>query len=117
MTQRRHDNHSTEFGLWLREQNEIDSKLGYITTNLDFVWRNYKTGEWILIEEKRYKKDCAQWQKEIFSILHKASRNDKNYKGFYFVQFEKTSPEDGRIWINYKEATKQELINILKFQK
>jgi len=51
MTRRRNDNHSTEFGLWLREQPDIDSKLGYITTNLDYVWKNYKTGDWMLIEE------------------------------------------------------------------
>jgi len=54
MTRKRNDSHSTEFGLWLREQNEIDSSLGYLATNIDFMWTNYKTGQWMILEEKRY---------------------------------------------------------------
>ena len=54
MTQKRRDGNSTEFGLWLREQPEIDSKYGYVTTNIDFFWCNYKSNEWMLIEEKRF---------------------------------------------------------------
>jgi len=53
MTKPRFDDKSTEFGLWLRNQKEIDSGLGYITSNLDYIWRNYNTGDWMLIEEKR----------------------------------------------------------------
>ena len=43
MTQKRRDDHSTEFGLWLREQDDLDSKKGYIATNIDYVWINYKS--------------------------------------------------------------------------
>ena len=116
MTQQRRDNHSTEFGIWLRQQPEIDSKIGYVTTNLDYVWRNYKTGKWMLIEEKRRGKDAPFYQKEIFTILHKAALNDPNYQGFYFIQFENSGPHDGRIWINGKEATKEYLIKLLRFE-
>lgn len=116
MTVQRRDKHSTEFGLWLREQEEIDSSKGYLASNLDFIWRNYKTGQWMLIEEKRYKADMKNWQRETFKILHNAALSDKKYRGFYFVQFENTSPDDGRIWINYKEKTRQDLINLLQFK-
>ena len=117
MTAKRKDNHSTEFGLWLREQSEIDSGLGYLATNLDFIWRNYKTGYWLMIEEKRYRAVMKRWQKDIFRMLHEAAKNDKNYKGFYLIQFEKTSPEDGAIWINNKESSKRELLDLLTFKK
>jgi hypothetical protein len=45
MTRKRYDNHSTEFGLWLREQEELKSSLGFVATNLDFIWSNYKTNK------------------------------------------------------------------------
>lgn len=117
MTQKRYDNHSTEFGLWLREQKEIDSKLGYITTNIDYLWQNYKTGLWMLIEEKRYMSFPKKWQHGLFKTIHK-SINCKNnkYKGIHLLQFEKTSPEDGRIFLDTKEISVKELIKFLKFE-
>lgn len=116
MTQQRRDSHSTEFGLWLRQQKEIDSKLGFVASNIDYVWRNYKTGEWMIIEEKRYGKDCPQWQRDIFAMLHKAAQSDPKYLGFYFVKFEKTNPHDGKIWINNKLATPELLVKLLRFE-
>lgn len=98
MTRKRNDNHSTEFGLWLREQRNIDSKFGYIATNIDYIWRNYKTGQWMIIEEKRYNTDVTFAQRKTFETINR-SINDVNYKGFYILIFEKTSPDDGRIFI------------------
>ncbi|MBT6321857.1 MAG: hypothetical protein HOJ31_06695 [Anaerolineae bacterium] len=116
MTRKRNDKHSTEFGLWLREQKVIESKKGYLASNLDFIWANWKNKKWLLIEEKRYMSDMKRWQREMFKTLHNAAKNEPNYKGFYFIQFEKTNPEDGRIYINYKEKTKQDLFNLLMFR-
>jgi hypothetical protein len=116
MTSRRRDSHSTEFGLWLRDQKEIDSKLGYIATNIDYIWTNYKTGEWMIIEEKRRGKDCSEWQRKIFRTIHKSAKHDPKYRGIYLVQFENTSPDDGKIWINKKPATKADLIKLLQFK-
>ena len=79
MTRKRNDKHSTEFGLWLREQECIDSSKGFIATNLDYVWSNYKTGEWLLIEEKRYNKDMTRAQVDQFRILHDAAKSDRWY--------------------------------------
>jgi hypothetical protein len=116
MTKRRIDNHSTEFGLWLREQKEIDSSLGYITTNIDFVWRNYNTNQWMLIEEKRHNSNPKEWQRKIFKIIHKLCISDKNYKGFHLLKFENTNPNDGKIWLDKKEITKEQLLKFLKFE-
>ena len=116
MTRKRYDSHSTEFGLWLREQKEIDSKLGFITTNIDYMWSNYKTGQWMLIEEKRHGSDVRYSQREQYKVIHKACQYDSLYCGIYLLVFENTSPDDGKIYLNREEITKEQLIKFLKFE-
>lgn len=122
MTKLRNDLHSTEFGLWLRGQlllqtdvSCIDSKLGYVTTNIDYIWENYKTGDWMFIEEKRYMSGCGFSQKNQFIKLNSKIK-DKSYHGFHLLQFEKTSPEDGKIYLDNKEITKEKLLKFLSFK-
>lgn len=117
MTRQRNDSHSTEFGLWLRKQPEIDSKLGYVGHNIDYLWLYYKTGKWMLIEEKRYCAECGYSQKEAFKIIHKACKTDKNYHGFHLIQFDCTSPDDSSIWLDGKIITKENLIAFLQFKE
>ncbi len=116
MTRQRNDSHSTEFGLWLREQPEIDSHNGYVATNIDYTWTNYKTGVWMFIEEKRYNSQPSFSQKEIFKTVDAICKSDKNYHGFHYLIFENTSPEDGKIFLDGKEIDKQKLINFLQFK-
>lgn len=125
MTIQRYDNHSTEFGLWLRKQPEIDSSLGYKATNLDYIWINSR-GEWMLIEEKRFGARPKQWQCRIYSLLDSCARNDPKYRGAYLIRFERTSPEDGRMWLSRfqngtwrdeREITVLELLDFLKFKR
>ena len=117
MTKKRYDKHSTEFGLWLREQPEIDSKLGFLATNVDYMWSNYKTGDWMLIEEKRYNATLKDWQRKMFIVIDSICRLDKKYRGFHLITFEKTNPNDGKIFLgrNKKEISKDKLIKFLKF--
>jgi len=115
MTRQRNDNHSTEFGEWLRKQKEIESELGFVASNIDYLWSNYKTKKWMLIEEKRYNCEINFCQKELFTKLHNAI-DDPNYKGFHLVQFENTSPDDGKIYLDREEITKEELIKFLRFE-
>jgi len=117
MTRQRNDDHSTEFGIWLRKIKEIDSSLGFTATNIDYIWHNYKTGDWMLIEEKRYNRDVSFTQKEMFKLVNKAIKNghnSKKYRGFHLLVFEKTSPEDGKVFLDRKEVTKEELLKFLK---
>jgi len=116
MTRRRYDKNSTEFGLWLRKQSELDSKLGYVATNIDYVWRNYKTKKFMIIEEKRHNGDITLAQKQIFGIINFVCKKHPNYKGFHLLKFENTNPEDGKMYWDDKEISKKELIRILKFQ-
>lgn len=108
MTKQRNDEHSTEFGLWLREQDQIGSDIGYVATNLDFIWSNYKTGQWMLLEEKRKKCRCSWSQNRQFETLHK-SIVDKKYCGFHSIQFENLSPDDGKVFINGKELINNDM--------
>ena len=117
MTLQRRDSHSTEFGLWLRKQKEIDSGLGFVATNLDYIWRNYRTGNWMLIEEKRYMSNISFAQGQCFLIIDRACRNESKYKGFHKIVFEKTSPDDGRTWLDDKEVTKRDILDFLEFDE
>lgn len=115
MTKKRNDKHSTEFGLWLRDQKEIDSSLGYTTTNIDYLWRNYNTGEWMLIEEKRYSTRPDWSQGVSFETIHSAIKSEK-YKGFHLIVFEKTNPDDGVIWLDGVNISKEKLLDFLQFK-
>lgn len=116
MTQKRRDDHSTEFGLWLRNQKEIDSSLGYVTTNIDYVWTNYKTGQWMFLEEKRYNHKPPFYQERIFKMLGNVAKHDPNFCGFHVIIFEKTSPNDGKIYIDGNAVSKEELLKFLQFK-
>jgi hypothetical protein len=116
MTRKRLDEHSTEFGLWLRDQKEIDSKLGFVATNLDYIWSNYKTGDYMLIEEKRYNSEVRYAQKKLFNLLDKNLKSDPKYKGLHILQFQNTSPEDGLIYWDNEIISKERLLDYLKFK-
>lgn len=124
MTKQRQDNHSTEFGLWLRAQKEIDSSIGYRASNLDFIWHNKETGDWLLIEEKRYRSETKEWQRKVFSLLDKSIRDEK-YRGIYLLTFENTSPEDGWMSLGKLEGiffkdiqkiSRDQLLRFLRFE-
>lgn len=117
MTRKRIDEHSTEFGLWLRYQPEIDSSIGYIATNIDYMWRNYKTGQWMLIEEKRHNAQVKPWQRQMFDILNWCGKKHPRFYGFHTIVFENTGPEDGKIFLDGKLVSKEQLIKFLMFEK
>ena len=126
MTKPRYDSFSTEFGLWLRDQEDLDSRSqGFSTTNLDYIWENYKTGQFMLIEEKRYNSCLKFPQSKTFENLHRRLVGAEGYCGFFFIKFEKTSPEDGRIFVceffkqprHVYELSSEELIRFLRFEK
>jgi hypothetical protein len=121
MTIERRDGNDTEFGAWLRLREELSSKRskGYITSNIDYVWMNYNTGDWMLIEEKRQMAKLTNPSQEtIFSMLNSKikSLNDKKYRGFHVLQFKVSDPENGRMYLNGNEISKEVLIEWLAFR-
>jgi len=116
VTKKRYDNNSTQFGLWLREQACIDSHLGFVATNLDYIWCNYKTGQWMILEEKRYGASVKFYQKRIFDKIDKLCSSDSLYRGFHTIVFENTNPADGKIFIDNKEVNTVQLLHFLRFE-
>jgi len=122
MTKERNDDKSTPFGLWIRKVKELDSALGFTGNNLDFFWRNYKTEDWMLLEEKSYMACLTLSQSQNFPILHNLCKADKKYKGFYILTLENTTPDDGQIYLskiddpNLIKISKENLIKFLKFK-
>jgi hypothetical protein len=116
MTRELYADYGTEFSKWLRSNKEIDSKDGFIATNLDYIWANYKTGYWMLIEEKRHMSELRYSQRKQFEKITSSIVDDK-FLGFHFIQFENTGPEDGMVFLDGKEITKEELVSFLKFEK
>lgn len=110
MTRKRIDNHGTEFGSWVREPERLNSKLGYTATDVDYMWRNYRTGLWMLIEEKRNMATMNLAQCRSHHFLDCVCKKDKSYCGFHLLQFENQSPEDGKIYWNTHEISADELI-------
>jgi len=116
-TKIRYDSHSTEFGLWLREQPEVDSSFGFVATNLDYIWTNHKTGEWMLIEEKRHGGFIKFYQQKLFDRIDKLCKADPLYYGFHKLIFRNTSPDDGVMWLDGEQITKAQLLRFLRFDK
>lgn len=110
------DGKDTDFSAWLRQQHEIDSQEGYITTDLDFIWTNYKTGEWMILEEKSHGGIVPRWQGEIMQKIDLLGAHDPKYKGAYLVRFENTDPQNGRVMVNKKLLSRDQLIEFLQFK-
>jgi hypothetical protein len=121
MTSRRNDDHSTEFGLWVRDQSVIDSSLGFVATNIDYVWHNYKTGQWMLIEEKRFGVEPRFPQTKMLEIVD-SSISDEKYLGLFYLIFEYTSPSDGKMYLQKRNKlsytiTDRQLLMFLQFNE
>jgi hypothetical protein len=106
---------STQFSLWLREIPELCSSKGFVATDIDFMWSNYKTDEWMLIEEKRYNGAMSMCQRRLLEKIDSACKDDPTYKGMHLLVFERTTPDDGRIYWDNQEISKKDLIDILRF--
>ena len=125
MTRKRNDGHSTEYGLWTRDQKNLASKklnydgtendvYGFVATNLDYIWGNYRTGKWMLHEEKRFMCELTYSQENLYKALHNSIDNVL-YAGFHHIMFEKTNPEDGKVFVNDTFLTTDEFILFLQF--
>jgi len=96
----------TPFGLWTRgslpgqitDVSCLSSQAGYVRTDIDTLWHNFRTGEWLLIEEKIHGGRPSYCQYELLDMLN-SSIVHPLYRGAYLVRFENTNPDDGKIII------------------
>lgn len=121
MTTQRRDGKGTPFTNWLRLVNKLDSKLGFLTTDLDLVWYCDQGvnsgGKYYFIEAKNKMAEPKAWQDRLLRKIARNCQNDIFFKGFVYLQFENTNPDDGKIFWNSVEITAEQLIDFLSFSK
>lgn len=123
MVRQSNDGTGTQFSLWLRKQHaRLPSSYApecFTFHNLDFVVNCYRgphENEWMIVEEKRYNSKLRFAQLKVFKILEGVCYLDPKFRGFHLLQFEKTNPEDGKIWLDKNEITPDNLIKFLRFE-
>jgi len=111
-------NRCLDFSGWIRKELP-DSSTGFMVTNQDWVLWNYKTRRLMLLEEKTRFADVAPWFKRLIrEVIHPALINycgdhGIDYRGYHIVKFENTAPDNGKIFLDDIEITKEELKKIL----
>src|SRR5258706_6318684 len=133
-TKLRRDAGDTPFGACLRNHPALQSHFGFDAQNVDYIWHDFKRGYMMLLEEKRFNATSDYAQQDTHSIIDQALRfafnspdffvTRKNpmrptsikYFGYHLVQFERNTPDDGRIRIDGASVTKDEFLSFLRFE-
>jgi len=106
------------FSGWIRKKLP-DSITGFIVSDLDFIFENYKTKKIMLTEIKTRNSKLKLWQRILYENLDrwikKGIDNDWQYLGFHTITFENTFFNDGKCFLDSKEISEQELILKLSF--
>lgn len=121
MTIQRKYGQGTPFSNWIRNVEKLSSDKGFTTTDLDFIWickdGINTAGSYFLIETKNMMHEVKEEQNNSLSKIARNCLNDPHFKGLVYLKFEKTSPEDGKIFWNSVEITTEQLIEYLAFEK
>ena len=121
MTIQRKFGKGTPFSDWLRLVKKLDSWKGFYTTDLDFIWHCDQginaAGKYFFIEVKNRMATPKYKQQNLLSKVARNCQNDPYFKGLVYLQFENTSPEDGKIFWNSVEINTEQLIDFLAFEK
>lgn len=109
------------FSEWIRNRLPA-SNTGFYVTNQDWIFWNWKTRKLMLCEEKCFKANLSTaFTKLIKGVIEPAlkefcPKNNIDFRGYHFIQFENTSPEDGKIFFDGIEISKEELIKFLSME-
>lgn len=117
MTIERRDGKGTEFGRWWRNWSLFPSDDGWLNTDVDYVWREKETNKYLCLEEKTFNKVPTQNQVYTFGLMDKALRNDPLYHGFHLLNFEYTTPLNGKMWLNHELVTIYDLEVFFRFRQ
>jgi hypothetical protein len=91
------------------------------------VWHNYAENWFMTLEEKTHGAIQSQSQKDtqgiVFQMLRSASPRlcitrdgwqTITYRGHHLIVFENTTPDNGAIYLDNTEITKEELLEFLR---
>ena len=122
MTRQEYSNtRSLVFSGWIRNKLPA-SNTGFCVTNQDWVLWNWQERKLMFVEEKTHNGKLASWfHKLIKEVLHPAiskfaKESEIDYRGYHLIQFENEGPEDGKIFLDYREIAEQELIDFLSMK-
>ena len=109
------------FSSWVSE-NLPDSSTGWVTSDIDWYMYNYKTKKCCIVETKTRNANLTYAQKQMYDNLSKwigegAKKDGWDYTGFYVIKFENTWFDDGKVFINGKESSEEEIREILSFNE
>jgi hypothetical protein len=130
MTCKRIYGEGTAFSEWLRNVEVLDSFLGYRNTNLDYIWSKFADSakseilNYMLIEEKTRGGFLKANQTALYKRIALNCKDDPCFRGCYVLQFQKETPEDGKMLIadllngaSLKQITLDQLVEFLRFNK
>lgn len=112
----------SRFMAWLRAQEPLSSRLGYTANDIDLAWMDYKRRRFMLVETKCFQAKPSFQQRETLKLLHQALRLALpllgwRYHGTHLIQFERTGPDDGRVWIDGRLTDAAGLVRFLSFER
>lgn len=126
----------TPFTNWIRTQQGLEShgSAAFVGSDVDLVWYNYKLAMIMLLEEKQRLSDITPSQEATQQVIHQALRfalthprfllkslrkpipTRVAYCGYHLIQFQNTGPEDGDIYIDHEQVSRERFIKFLQFQ-
>ena len=104
------------FNNWIREKLP-DSATGFMVSDIDFFMYNWKTKRCMFIESKSHNSTMREWQIRMYSMLtswvKKGIDGEWTFYGYHVVTFENTSFNNGKVSLDGKEVTENELTDFL----
>ncbi|NVN97255.1 hypothetical protein HXX01_03440, partial [Candidatus Nomurabacteria bacterium] len=74
---------------------------GFIATDIDFVFYSTTKNRLIFIDHKTRKSNLRPGQEKVFKLMDAIMRKQEyiKYGGFYVLEFEYSTFEDGNVWL------------------
>ncbi|MGI0081047.1 MAG: hypothetical protein ACRECH_15670, partial [Nitrososphaerales archaeon] len=112
----------TDFSIWVRNQSELESnKYRLSIHDRDWVIERgidprYGQALAMIIEEKTRLAQVPLQQLAMLRKFHEMCMSDLRWRGSHILQFENTSPENGRIYLDGSRLDTEELIKFIRFE-
>lgn len=134
MTKQRQYGEDTPLNNWIRSHPALDSRYGYVGTDVDLTWYNYDKAFIMLLEHKERMGVVGPSQEATLAVLDQAltwGLSDPSrkliarrypipervyYCGLHTIRCENTSPLDGAVYIDDVKVTQAQFLQFLQFE-
>ena len=116
----------TDFSLYIRKKLPQPEETDFRAYDVDFCLYRKNTRVLMLLEEKTHQSDSsiAGVKHDQSLVAHEidnalsygAKKTGLNYMGYHLVQFEETSPANGRTWFDGIEIRESDLLEVLSLK-